>query len=99
MADSSNLQGKMGRMAPKCERVEFLAVEDIEPDFSFPSSGLIGLAPGNPVLTTALAFHANDDGDLVAAFDEGKPTGDLTHFFNLGSDSWVLPLENMLLDD
>jgi hypothetical protein len=36
MPDQRDLHGMMGRMQPLCvDKMEFLAVEDIEPDFSF----------------------------------------------------------------
>jgi len=45
----------MGRMAPLCvDKMEFLAVEDIEPDFSFGAQGYVGLAPDKKALPWAL---------------------------------------------
>lgn len=84
MADQADLGGMMGRMQPLCiDPLQFLAVEDIEPDFSFPAQGIIGLAPNQKTLPWVLkglymsedasvSFHKDGD-NTVIGFNEKKP--------------------------
>lgn len=106
MPDQADRSGMMGRMAPLCvDKLEFLAIEDIEPDFSFESQGFIGLAPGsklpwrlkNDDNEASVSFH-KDGNNTVVAFNEQKPFADLRNFYNLADSSWALPLSKMSLD-
>ena len=111
IADQANLAGMMGRMAPLCQAdMQFLGVEDIEPDFSFGSAqGIIGLAPDSDstmprllkssgaLSDATVSFHADSDGNPVVSIGEtiSRSTKGVKHFFNLGEKTWALPLSHI----
>lgn len=113
IADQANLNGMMGRMAPLCQPdLKFMAIEDIEPDFSFAPNGVIGLAPNaenslpkalkrsGSLSRATITFHSDKDGKTVLGFGENiaQKSEGVKHFFNLGEDSWSVPLNHIFYD-